>query len=138
MLFRSIVGKWVPFEFAVVNETSVATIASVALPVGRSEEAIESGGVLIDAQNGGADFRNLQYQIMEGVPEAQWPAFVRSALAQTANSTGSNPSPATPAETAPETPSAGSSASATKEMPFVNMLGMKFVPVAGTKVLFSI
>ena len=29
-------------------------------------------------------------------------------------------------------------AGATKENPFVNSLGMKFVPVPGTKVLFSV
>src|SRR5580704_8565119 len=33
---------------------------------------------------------------------------------------------------------AKSIAAATKENPFVNSLGMKFVPVPGTKVLFSI
>jgi hypothetical protein len=41
-----------------------------------------------------------------------------------------------PAKTLPSL--AGSTAAATKENPFINSLGMKFVPVPGTDVLFSI
>ncbi len=37
-----------------------------------------------------------------------------------------------------ETPPVNGPASATKERPWVNTLGMKFVPVAGTEVLFSV
>src|SRR5579871_2719985 len=40
------------------------------------------------------------------------------------------------AQTKPTTDS--KSISATREQPFVNSLGMKFIPVSGTKVLFSI
>ncbi|MBL9146140.1 MAG: SUMF1/EgtB/PvdO family nonheme iron enzyme [Verrucomicrobiaceae bacterium] len=44
-----------------------------------------------------------------------------------------------PAPTAPKVPAGASPiASATKDAPFTNTLGMKFVPVPGTQVLFSI
>jgi hypothetical protein len=49
---------------------------------------------------------------------------------------GATSSGGTPASTA--APASSSRAGATKEQPFVNSLGMKFVPVPGTKVLFSI
>ncbi len=48
----------------------------------------------------------------------------------------SNPKPETPP--ASPAPLAARLASATKDLPFVNSLGMKFVPVPGTKVLFSV
>ena len=52
------------------------------------------------------------------------------------------PAPATtPAQVVPATVPAsltGSVSGATKEHPFVNSLGMKFVPVPGTNVLFSV
>ena len=39
---------------------------------------------------------------------------------------------------AADAPPVNGPASATKERPWVNTLGMKFVPVAGTEVLFSV
>ena len=52
----------------------------------------------------------------------------------------SAPTPATQGAAKEQTPPAPkpAAATATKEAPFVNTLGMKFVPVPGTKVLFSV
>jgi formylglycine-generating enzyme required for sulfatase activity len=65
----------------------------------------------------------------------------RVVLELPATSTASSVPTPTPARqaSAPGNPTPASSlASATKDRPFVNSLGMKFVPVPGTKVLFSI
>jgi hypothetical protein len=77
-----VVGKWVPFQFAVVDSWSLGTVNSLALAPARSDEAVYAGTVLLAGANGSEaiDLRNLQYVVLDGVPEAQWPEFVRDGM----------------------------------------------------------
>ena len=74
-----IVDKWVPFEFATVGKLSFATVQSLAFSPGTSEKAVQSGKVGL---MGRMDLRKLEVVILDGVPEAQWPEFIRAALKQ--------------------------------------------------------
>ncbi len=62
----------------------------------------------------------------------------RVVLAPVATASASANPTSLPSSTTPSLPAASSLVSATKDAPFTNTLGMKFVPVPGTKVLFCI
>ena len=74
-----IADKWVPFEFATVGTLSFATVQSLAFPATASEKAVQPGKVGLI---GHMDLRKLEVVILDGVPEAQWPEFIRTALKQ--------------------------------------------------------
>ncbi len=61
-----------------------------------------------------------------------------SVAAKTPASPPTSPAPATPAVSTVPPPSTVAPANVTKEKPFVNSLGMKFVPVPDTEVLFCV
>ncbi len=88
------VGKWVPVEFATVGKMSFATVQSLPFPPDISEEALESGEISF----GSAQLRKMEIMILDGVPEAQWPGFVRAGMKQT------QPDAARPASAVGNTP----------------------------------
>ena len=123
---KEIEGKWVPFQFATVGNLSIGELQS-RMFTATSEKALQSGVVKFA---GHVQLRKIEVMILDGVPEAQWPEFIRTAMMQAGIA-------------APATES--SFATATKDAPFVDTLGMKFVPVpitggpsGGQRVLFSV
>ncbi len=80
--------------------------------------------------------QDIEVLVLDGVPVESWPEFVRTAM----NASMAAPATAQAASNAP-----GAVATATKAAPFVNSLGMKFVPVPigggptnGQRVLFGV
>ncbi|WP_395747345.1 serine/threonine-protein kinase [Prosthecobacter sp.] len=81
--------EWVPFEFAVVGDASLASLAGVPiLPVGHSPEGQETGYLQLMS----GQFRNLEYLPLDGVSEGEalklLEADAPSVASPTAPSTG--------------------------------------------------
>ena len=71
-------GKWMPFQFATVGGLSIAEVQSRVFSA-TSEKALQSGAVQLE---GHIELRKIEVMILDGVPEAQWPEFIRTALQQ--------------------------------------------------------
>ena len=71
--------RWVPFEFATVGKLSFATVQSISFPVSATAKAVQPGSVKFFGRMG---LRKLEVMDLDGVPEAQWPEFIRTALKQ--------------------------------------------------------
>jgi hypothetical protein len=58
---------WVPFEYALVGNASLAKVAGISLPIGQSPEGQDTG----DIQLNGGQFRHLEYIDLDGVSEPE-------------------------------------------------------------------
>jgi hypothetical protein len=70
--------KWVPVEFATVGNMSLGTVQSLPFPLGVSDEVLQPGEVHL----GGLQIRKIEIMVLDGVPEARWPEFVRAGMKQ--------------------------------------------------------
>ena len=138
--YDAITAATVPQVVAVTQQPRAAQPAQPAQPVARtileSPPAASPGpqrpkpkAALWTALAGGAALLAIAAFFAFGKKEPQLTEAERAAMAREGGARA-------PGALPPVSPS--SIASATKDAPFVNTLGMKFVPVPGTKVLFSI
>ena len=68
--------QWVTCEFATVGEASFATVHGQPIAPGITSSFSDAGeaGII------GIPFRHAEYMILDGLPEAQWPHFVREGM----------------------------------------------------------
>ncbi len=61
-------ASWIPFEFATVEDASLAIMAGIPLlPAGRAPEVQEAGNIRLQS----GQFRKLEYINLDGLPEAE-------------------------------------------------------------------
>ena len=131
------VAEWVGLE--ITRKTSVESLAEAMFPAGDSGQGGASAEQLPAAGAGPAVSKRKLALLLSGTMAALllagagvWYAAGHRAARSESTSPGTSP----PASVSAGHP--GSPASATKESPWTNSLGMPFVPVPGTKVLFCV
>jgi serine/threonine protein kinase/formylglycine-generating enzyme required for sulfatase activity len=104
-----------------------------------NDKSVASGSIKIEPQSGtpelhaeAAEITSLEVINLDGVAREKWPEFARTH--ERLMSKPDNPG----AAASRSLPLPALASTATKDTPYVNTLGMKFVPVPGTKVLFCV
>ena len=81
-----VTDHWVPFEFAVIGDASIAKLGSFRLPVAHSKKCVGPGGAQLF---GNVDFRNLEYIDLDALTETE----ALKLLGVDATSSAASPSP---------------------------------------------
>ncbi|MBL9146723.1 MAG: SUMF1/EgtB/PvdO family nonheme iron enzyme [Verrucomicrobiaceae bacterium] len=109
--------EWLRVEVRMIGETIIVAADGAVLGIVRDALALEPGKIALYGKSK-AYFRDVSYIQLDGVPKEELAALAGLPATASVASRGLS--------------------SATKEAPFTNTLGMKFVPVPGTDVLFCI